>query len=344
MPNWCSNILVVAGAGAARFAAEAGGGDPKEPLSLERLDPVPDGTDASTHWGTKWDIDFSAHPTWESGLLTYHFASAWSPPVEAIARIAAARRDLTFTLAWHEGGVYYSGLAIFTCPSTGGDEGDEEFAGGGGELTNYVVVQPDNTGWVMSPEHGSFTISTLADAAATLDELWDGENELSTYGLNNKAILIPANIGAADALRTWADALATGCDEHHRPVRTPPLSDVLETCLDNIGADPDDFADHGGDLIRDPEALNAATALGANRRRELIAFILANAWGDPTVLTSTDARLACLLDDATTSVASLSALSAAALTIGEVSGLPACELVAALLAAFTSTRTTAQPR
>lgn len=48
-------------------------------------------------WGTKWEID-EAKLTQVSGQLSYEFSTAWSPPAEALDKLAAQYPSLTFTL------------------------------------------------------------------------------------------------------------------------------------------------------------------------------------------------------------------------------------------------------
>jgi len=265
------NTLVVTGASVQAFAAEAGGGDPAGWLSLQRLDPCPEGSDHADYWGTKWDLDDEAAPLWDDGILSYHFSSAWSPPLEAFQHIAAKHPDLTFALAWHEGAMDFSGVVVFTGESGTATEG-------GGDLADYVVVHADGTGWVLSPDVGSFTAVTTENAADALDELWEGANTTSTWGLYRAAVFVAAGPDAADALGTWVGALATGTSVFGNPVRAPSAAVRIETCLDNIEADPADFADRGGDLIREADTLIWLGDLAVTRRRELVAYVLANAW------------------------------------------------------------------
>ena len=271
MPNWCMNTLVVSGEGVEAFAVEAGGGDAAGWLSLHRLDPIPDGGDASEHWGTKWDLDDEASPLWDDGVLSYHFSSAWSPPVEAFEHIAAKHPGLTFALAWHEGAMDFSGVAVLT-----GTDGTA--AQGGGDLADYVVVHADGTGWILSPDMGSFTAVTMKGAGNMLDELWEGANTTSTWGLYRAAVFVPAGPDATEVFGTWVGALATGTSVFGNPVRAPSAAVRIETCLDNIEADPSDFADRGGDLIREEDTLIWLGDLAVTRRRELVAYVLANAW------------------------------------------------------------------
>lgn len=48
-------------------------------------------------WGTKWEIH-EAKLTQTSGQLTYEFSTAWSPPAEALDKLASQYPSLTFTL------------------------------------------------------------------------------------------------------------------------------------------------------------------------------------------------------------------------------------------------------
>lgn len=61
------------------------------------------------HWGTKWDVavsDDEEYPNTELDFFDdkthYRFQTAWSPPEEAIARLAWMYPQLTFTLNYEE--------------------------------------------------------------------------------------------------------------------------------------------------------------------------------------------------------------------------------------------------
>jgi hypothetical protein len=53
------------------------------------------------NWGTKWDTDAEFEEYAENDLH-YFFATAWSPPIEAITALSAQYPDLHFELEWEE--------------------------------------------------------------------------------------------------------------------------------------------------------------------------------------------------------------------------------------------------
>lgn len=64
------------------------------------------------HWGTKWDVDgelLENHNT----FLQYSFASAWSPPISFLEKIAKDFPSLTFELEYYEGGMGFAGRCTF---------------------------------------------------------------------------------------------------------------------------------------------------------------------------------------------------------------------------------------
>ena len=63
------------------------------------------------HWGTKWDVQ----ATLENEIpdfLVYRFASAWSPPVKWLEKVAGDFLSLRFVLRYDEPGMGFKGTAI----------------------------------------------------------------------------------------------------------------------------------------------------------------------------------------------------------------------------------------
>lgn len=128
MPNWCSNVLTVAGSPArvAAFVEAAHGtpvcwepNDPQKPtaLSFHALVPVPDaivtqGFDGAgydwcrKYWGTKWQPTVYQAPTSDEigHLVEYSFDTAWTPPQALFDTVAVAWPALQFTLRYAEPG------------------------------------------------------------------------------------------------------------------------------------------------------------------------------------------------------------------------------------------------
>tara|TARA_Y100000401_G_scaffold108354_1_gene103552 strand:+ start:3162 stop:3557 length:396 start_codon:yes stop_codon:yes gene_type:complete len=111
MPNWCENTLNVYGKKTplSRFVKESKGD--KTPLSLEKLNPLPEGREPAEWWGTKWDIDAMVED-YCALWIQYKFDSAWSPPREAV--LAASKRfpTLEFTLRYEEPGMQFIGAFL----------------------------------------------------------------------------------------------------------------------------------------------------------------------------------------------------------------------------------------
>jgi hypothetical protein len=59
-------------------------------------------------WGTKWEISDSA-VSQKKGELIYEFATAWSPPVPALNKLAAQYPKLVFTTRFHDEGNFFAG-------------------------------------------------------------------------------------------------------------------------------------------------------------------------------------------------------------------------------------------
>ena len=67
------------------------------------------------NWGTKWGICHAdlVFTDYKSGVLTYSFDSAWSPPEPVIEKMAKMFPSLRFCLRYFEGGAGFNG--IFVC-------------------------------------------------------------------------------------------------------------------------------------------------------------------------------------------------------------------------------------
>lgn len=82
-----------------------------------------------SHWGTKWDINGEMVSVGkDDNEYTYHFSTAWSPPVAWVEKVAKDWTDLSFELRYEEGGVGFAGYLLFE----------------GGELVENVEVTRDD--------------------------------------------------------------------------------------------------------------------------------------------------------------------------------------------------------
>ncbi len=119
MPNWCQNILDIAGPEhvvSKIIEMVKPESDPaNSELSLAKMVPPPPDIGEGwydwniNNWGTKWDVDAQVTSR-DNGFVTYSFDSAWSPPVEAIEKFASKFSDVTFTLKYCEGGGDFGGV------------------------------------------------------------------------------------------------------------------------------------------------------------------------------------------------------------------------------------------
>jgi hypothetical protein len=68
-----------------------------------------------SNWGTKWDIDVEItdqHEEGDDSFVVFAFDSAWSPPAEAIIKIAANYPELEFDLEFYEPGMDFGGRLL----------------------------------------------------------------------------------------------------------------------------------------------------------------------------------------------------------------------------------------
>jgi hypothetical protein len=66
------------------------------------------------NWGTKWDValqDVSGYPynKEQGNCWSLAFDTAWSPPIEWVARVARKYEDLKFSMRFYELGCYFAG-------------------------------------------------------------------------------------------------------------------------------------------------------------------------------------------------------------------------------------------
>lgn len=69
-------------------------------------------------WGTKWDLGSDTRMTIQKDSILYSFASAWSPPISIVSKLAKRFPMLSFELTYCEPGMAFAG--VFTA------EGKEE--------------------------------------------------------------------------------------------------------------------------------------------------------------------------------------------------------------------------
>jgi len=120
MPNHCNNTLTITSDNAGFLQGlmnELKMTDSDNPKFLEKLVPYTKETNwewdydwCVNNWGTKWDIFDVVHASLEGDTLEVSFATAWSPPVEALVT-GMAKHGYIFDMFYEEGGDCFIGLA-----------------------------------------------------------------------------------------------------------------------------------------------------------------------------------------------------------------------------------------
>lgn len=171
MPNWCDNRMMVVGP--TEVVNEFVKGASKKVNEIERgmcilpnylpfppaLEGEPVETDSGsfvpftdrgykwclTNWGTKWAdsgtrvISSSSSSDESISQIVIYMNTAWGPPDEGIHRISAMFPELTFTLAFHEDGMSFSGVVQYS-------GGEMLFDIDGGSPPEYI--EDDEDKWV----------------------------------------------------------------------------------------------------------------------------------------------------------------------------------------------------
>ena len=118
MPNHCNNTLTIKSDDTGFLQSlmnELKMDDSDNPKFLEKL--VPFTADINydwdynwcvQHWGTKWDIFDVTYASLDGDTLEVSFATAWSPPIEALVT-GMLQHGYTFDLYYEEGGVGFIG-------------------------------------------------------------------------------------------------------------------------------------------------------------------------------------------------------------------------------------------
>lgn len=110
MPNWCENQVRIEGPVEKIYnMAKA----VEEERLLQHMVPLEEWTygDATTNWGTKWDIsDPQMNHIVADGVIECGFMSAWSPPTEAFDTYLAENDDVTIEHYYYEPGNAYTGV------------------------------------------------------------------------------------------------------------------------------------------------------------------------------------------------------------------------------------------
>jgi len=234
LPNWCDNRLVIMGPEAdvkalkIVLADRAGSNDKShksdlflmnmaEPWSSEReKEQYFSGKDdwydlRITHWGTKWDIEATLDPeeTTES-CLTYHFCSAWSPPLPAVETCSSRWPNLTFVLEFDEAGNDFAGRFEYKAGAiTNREEGPSR------RFFCHLCESLTLCDW------GSELQCGFTGAA----ELAEGEEFSSLLHAVSEGA--PDSPGLVDSLRAWV-ALVEGGIEEMPPWRQEMLKEAFK--------------------------------------------------------------------------------------------------------------------
>lgn len=121
MPNWTTNILCVEGNtnDVQDFTNKIKATTHEQEYTiLSNIVPMPPTEDEdnwyewnTTNWGTKWQDCDTILVSSGDNSATFRFDTAWSPPVEGIAKVSKAFPNLTFILSYQEMGMGYVGSA-----------------------------------------------------------------------------------------------------------------------------------------------------------------------------------------------------------------------------------------
>ena len=123
MPNWCNNKITISNSTPAfeDFLEDEGGFSFERMVKPNRPESDENGwgtvSAQADAWGTKWDLDESDAKEVAVMLLDCGMASfdtAWSPPLEAIRALSEMFPEVEFSLAYHEQGCAFYGIADFT--------------------------------------------------------------------------------------------------------------------------------------------------------------------------------------------------------------------------------------
>jgi hypothetical protein len=145
MPNFCENKLSIDRLTPAleTFLKEDGGFSFERMVKPNRPEFDENGwgtvSAQADAWGTKWDLNENDAKEVADSLIENNAASfdtAWSPPVEAIRALSAMFPEVQFSLAYHEQGCAFYGIADFidgSCEDSCSDINDRQ------EYVNFLV-------------------------------------------------------------------------------------------------------------------------------------------------------------------------------------------------------------
>ena len=145
MPNWCENQIKISNSTPAfeDFLKDEGGFSFERMVKPNRPESDENGwgtvSAQADAWGTKWDLDENDAKEVADTLLRCGMASfdtAWSPPLEAIRALSAMFPEVQFSLAYHEQGCAFYGIAEFidgSCEDSCSDINDRQ------EYVNFLV-------------------------------------------------------------------------------------------------------------------------------------------------------------------------------------------------------------
>ena len=91
------------------------------------------------NWGTKWEISGAQLQKTDKSII-YTFDSAWSPPVEAIAKLASLYPQVTVSIRFVEEGMGFAGEVFFR---DGEHESDAEY-----QINHATMLNFEDFCWV----------------------------------------------------------------------------------------------------------------------------------------------------------------------------------------------------
>lgn len=190
MPNWCTNSLTASGDPARVAELVAAVRTPGEPLSLAAIVPQPASAGDGGYgwrlewWGTKWDVTQVASDV-GVGEAQWRFATAWAPPLTAVAVLSLRFPDVRLHLEFSEPGNAVAGTVTFA----------------GGLIVEEVDIDEQWPDFDEDPEGKPTITETPVDVDAARDAVRaavEGNPAAHTAGA-----VLDALLRAAPAERLW---------------------------------------------------------------------------------------------------------------------------------------------
>ena len=108
MPNWVYNRMTIHASRSQQASIKASVAGGQEVISFQKIKPRPADQEGDwynwniANWGTKWDADDAAIVDETDELVTYAFATAWSPPLGVLEAFVNQHMDLDIDFTYEE--------------------------------------------------------------------------------------------------------------------------------------------------------------------------------------------------------------------------------------------------